>query len=264
QLDADIKEDFLGRIVDVFGVEGTEAAHLYTLLQQCMDHRHSITIFDSESDEQMATDGAILSSVLKGTKASPSEQLSMALAWDRADVAQKDILVYGQHWQVGSLEQAMLDSLVMDRVSFVKSLIDNGMTMSRFLTVDRLEELYNSPQEYLIGGAYRSTYTRKNFRVAYSRMQGKDQTVSTTTSHQVGLSPGLGGALQPCPFNFSDLFVWAVLQQRQQMALFLWQHGEEALARAIVGCKLYRSMAFEVRQSNMDDIIAERFKAYSM
>lgn len=46
--------------------------------------------------------------------------------------------------QVGSLEQAMLDAVVMDRVSFVKLLIDNGMTMSRFLTVDRLEELYNT------------------------------------------------------------------------------------------------------------------------
>ncbi|KAM4578723.1 transient receptor potential cation channel subfamily M member 6 [Fundulus diaphanus] len=338
QLDADIKEDFLGRIADVFGVERTEAVHLYTLLQQCMDHRQSITVFDSESDEQMATDAAILTSVLKGTKASPSEQLSMALAWDRADIAQKDILVYGQHWQVGSLEQAMLDSLVMDRVSFVKLLIDNGMTMSRFLTVDRLEELYNSPQgqtrrflqhlvedakqtslpvgyrlslidmglviEYLIGGAYLSTYTRKNFRAAYSRLQGKDsrrhssssfgkqrrgmslkksrslqdlhffrtaqpykskdQTVSTGSSHRGAFSPGLGGTLLPCPFNFNDLFVWAVLQQRQQMALFLWQHGEEALARATVGCKLYRSMAFVVRQSNMDDVIAERFMAYSL
>uniref|UniRef100_A0A3Q2CCJ8 Uncharacterized protein n=1 Tax=Cyprinodon variegatus TaxID=28743 RepID=A0A3Q2CCJ8_CYPVA len=174
----------------------------------------------------------------------------------------------------------MLDALVMDRVSFVKLLIDNGMTMSRFLTVDRLEELYNSvilllfpfffsysfsfcfcyrPSlidmglviEYLIGGAYRSSYTRKNFRAAYSRMQGR---VSR------GTYPSVTGTLLPCPFNFNDLFVWAVLQQRQQMALFLWQHGEEALARAIVGCKLYRSMAFEARQSNMDDIIAERFK----
>lgn len=35
-----------------------------------------------------------------GTKASPAEQLSMALAWDRADIAQKDVLVSGQHWQV--------------------------------------------------------------------------------------------------------------------------------------------------------------------
>ncbi|XP_040010255.1 transient receptor potential cation channel subfamily M member 6 isoform X2 [Xiphias gladius] len=340
QLDADIKEDFLVRIGDVFGVDRAEASHLYTLFLQCMDHRQSITIFDSESEDQMAPDAAILTTTLKGTKASPAEQLSMALVWDRADIAQKDVLVYGQHWQVGSLEQAMLDALVMDRVSFVKLLIDNGMTMSRFLTVDRLEELYNTPQgqtdhflhhlaedakqtslpvgyrlslidmglviEYLIGGAYRSTYTRKYFRTAYSRLQDKEgrrnsstslskqrrrlipnssrgrslqdlhffrtaqpyrrkeQDVSPGSSREITLSPGLGDAPLLVPFNFNDLFVWAVLQQRQQMALFLWQHGEEALARATVACKLYRSMAFEARQSNMDDNIAERFKAYSL
>ncbi|XP_053181905.1 transient receptor potential cation channel subfamily M member 6 [Scomber japonicus] len=340
QLDADIKEDFLVMIGDVFGVERPEASHLYTLLLQCMDHRQSISIFDSESEDQMASDAAILTTTLKGTKASPAEQLSMALAWDRADIAQKHILVYGQHWQVGSLEQAMLDALVMDRVSFVKLLIDNGMTMSRFLTVDRLEELYNTPQgqtdrflhhliedvkqtslplgyrislidvglviEYLIGGAYRSIYTRKHFRAAYSRLQDKegrrnsssslskqrrglipnslrvrssqdlhffrtaqpykrkDQKASPATSREIVLSPGCGEAPILVPFNFNDLFVWAVLQQRQQMALFLWHHGEEALARATVACKLYRSMATEARQSNMDDNISERFKAYSL
>lgn len=46
--------------------------------------------------------------------------------------------------QAGSLEQTLLDALVMDRVSFVKLLIDNGMTMRQFLTVSRLEELYNT------------------------------------------------------------------------------------------------------------------------
>ncbi|XP_026176429.1 transient receptor potential cation channel subfamily M member 6 isoform X2 [Mastacembelus armatus] len=336
-LDADIKEDFLVRIGDVFGVETEEASWLYSLLLQCMDYRHSITIFDSESEDQMSPDAAILTTTLKGTKASPAEQLSMALAWDRADIAQKDILVYGQHWQVGSLEQAMLDALVMDRVSFVKLLIDNSMTMSRFLTVDRLEELYNTPQgqtdrflrhlvedakqtslpigyrlslidmglviEYLIGGAYRSTYTRKHFRAAYrtkhkdgrresstslsKQRQGlkskksrslqdlhffrtaqpykcKEQNTSPGSSREMTLTPGLGDAPLLIPFNFNDLFVWAVLQQRQQMALFLWQHGEEALACATVACKLYRSMAFEARQSNMDDNIAERLKAYSL
>lgn len=48
------------------------------------------------------------------------------------------------------------------------------------------------------------------------------------------------------------------------MALFLWQHGEEALARATVACKIYRSMAFEARQSSLDDNIAERLKTYSL
>lgn len=340
QLDADIKEDFLVRIEHVFGVERTEATHLYTILQQCMDHRESITIFDSESEDQLAPDAAILTTALKGTKASPAEQLSMALAWDRADIAQKDVLVYRQHWQVGSLEQAMLDALVMDRVSFVKLLIDNGMTMSRFLTVDRLEELYNMPHgqthhflhhlvedakqtslplgyrlslidmglviEYLIGGAYRSTYTRKHFRAVYSRMQdkGKQDSAASFSKHRRGLvinsrrsgslqdqqffrtaqpykrkerdgpparseetcmpDPGICSASLLVSFNFNDLFVWAVLQQRQQMALFLWQHGEEALARATVACKLYRSMAFKARQSGMDDDVTERFKTYSL
>uniref|UniRef100_A0A667WKU2 non-specific serine/threonine protein kinase n=1 Tax=Myripristis murdjan TaxID=586833 RepID=A0A667WKU2_9TELE len=324
QLAADIQEDFLVRIANVFGVERAEASHLYSLLLQCMDHRQSITIFDSESDDQQAPDSAILTTTLKGTNASPAEQLSMALAWDRADIAKKHVLVYRQHWQVGSLEQAMLDALVMDRVSFVKLLIDNGMTMSRFLSVDRLEELYNTGQtdsflqhlvedakqtslprsyrlsvidmglviEYLIGGAYRSTYTRKHFRAAYNRLvRDSSSSLSKQTTgvapnskrsrspqrlhffrtaqpykRKVGRTstPDLGEPSLLVHFNFNDLFVWAVLQRRQPLALFLWQHGEEALARATVACKLYRSMASEARQSNMDDNTVEQLKMYSL
>ncbi|KAM9810986.1 transient receptor potential cation channel subfamily M member 6 [Neosynchiropus ocellatus] len=336
-LDADIKEDFRVRIRAVFGVNAAEASHLYSLLLKCMDHRQSITIFDSESEEHVAADASILTSALKGTDTSPAEQLGTTLAWDRADIAQDHVLLYGQHWKAGSLEQVLLDALVMDRVSFVKLLIDNGMTMNRFLTVFRLEELYNTPSgqshhflhhlvedvkqtsllpsyrltiidiglviEYLIGGAYCSTYTRKQFRAAYGRLMGKgrrnnsprlsnssgfllnseqgrkfkhqhfcrtaqpykqkDQETAPGKRQAFDSSPGFVEAPLLVPFNFNDLFVWAVLQQRQQMALFLWKHGEEALARATVACKLYRSMAFEARQSSLDDNIVERFRSYS-
>lgn len=44
----------------------------------------------------------------------------------------------------GVLEQAMLDALVMDRVDFVKLLIENGVNLHRFLTIPRLEDLYNT------------------------------------------------------------------------------------------------------------------------
>ncbi|XP_055080003.1 transient receptor potential cation channel subfamily M member 6 [Periophthalmus magnuspinnatus] len=339
ELEADIKDDFLMRIKQVFAVDQSEAFHLYALLLQCMDHRQCITIYDSESEDQVSPDAAILTATMKGTKTSAAEQLRMALAWDRSDIAWKDVLVYGHHWKEGSLEQTMLDALVMDRVSFVKLLIDNGMTMSRFLTVDRLEELYNTHTqgqgffhrlvedvkqtslpltyrlsiidmglviEYLIGGAYRSSYTRKHFRAAYNHLRSKGgrqgssalskqhqgqgpllliQTRSSQNLHffrtaqpykhkdcdalpgfsqEMPLPPTFGDSPLHFSFNFNDLFVWAVLQQRQQMALFLWQHGEEALARATVACKLYRSMATEARLSSMDDNISERFNAYSL
>ncbi|XP_046871893.1 LOW QUALITY PROTEIN: transient receptor potential cation channel subfamily M member 6-like [Hypomesus transpacificus] len=344
QLDADIQEDLLVRIEGVFGLESDEAAQLCSRLMECMEHRQSITIFDSESEEQQEPDIAILTTTLKGTKASPASQLSMTLAWDRADIANTHVLVYGQHWQVGSLEQAMLNALLMDRVAFVKLLIDHGMTMNRFLSVERLEQLYNTPKgvtdnflhhlvedakqthlpagyklsiidvgmviEYLMGGAYRSSYTRKQFRAAYDRLHvrtkepDRDGTGPPTKGRRPGAPPPsarprrhrpaaashfyrtakpyerkekgmVSGEPKETPpqrrdgarlfvYNFNDLFVWAVLQRRQQMALFLWRHGEEALARATVACKLYRSMALEARQSHMADSIADEFKTYSL
>lgn len=42
----------------------------------------------------------------------------------------------------------MLDALVMDRVAFVKLLIENGVSMHKFLTIPRLEELYNTVSVY--------------------------------------------------------------------------------------------------------------------
>ena len=46
--------------------------------------------------------------------------------------------------QEGALDQAMMESLVTDRVDFVKLLLENGVNMQKWLTIDRLEELYNA------------------------------------------------------------------------------------------------------------------------
>ena len=36
-----------------------------------------------------------------------------------------------------------MDALVNDRVDFVKLLLENGVSMQKWLTIPRLEELYN-------------------------------------------------------------------------------------------------------------------------
>jgi len=38
----------------------------------------------------------------------------------------------------------MMEALVSDRVDFVKLLLENGVDMQKWLTIDRLEELYNT------------------------------------------------------------------------------------------------------------------------
>ncbi|XP_039946930.1 transient receptor potential cation channel subfamily M member 6 [Hirundo rustica] len=249
--------------------------------------------------------------------------------------------------QVGALEQAMLDALVMDRVDFVKLLIEHGVNMHRFLTISRLEELYNTKQgpsnlllhhlvrdvkqnslsldykislidiglviEYLLGEAYQSSYTRKNFRILYNNLYRKHKRVVSSLpqslSHSIHQNnqtdSGMGSTestlhsqffrtAQPYKYKersspfpkykkkskedtnytenyestgfiypYNDLLVWAVLMKRQKMAMFFWQHGEEAMVKAVVACKLYRAMAHEAKQSNMVDDTSEELKKYS-
>ncbi|XP_009998099.1 PREDICTED: transient receptor potential cation channel subfamily M member 6 [Chaetura pelagica] len=347
ELRPQVKEEVLVMIQNTFNLGQKQSSHLFHILMECMEHREFITIFDAESEDQQDIDLAILTALLKGTNMSASDQLDLALAWNRLDIAKKHVLVYGQHWKVGALEQAMLDALVMDRVDFVKLLIEHGVNMHHFLTISRLEELYNIKQgpsnlllhhlvqdvkqntlsldykislidiglviEYLLGGAYRSSYTRKNFRILYNDLYRKHKRVlssfSQSLSHSLHQSNQTGSRMgsaestlhsqffrtaQPYKYKerstafhkckkkpkedinfadnyespgfiypYNDLLVWAVLMKRQRMAMFFWQHGEEAMVKAVVACKLYRAMAHEAKQSNMVDDTSEELKKYS-
>lgn len=77
--------------------------------------------------------------------------------------------------------------------------------------------------------------------------------------HSIADDPESDGFIYP----YNDLLVWAVLMKRQKMALFFWQHGEEATAKAVIACILYRAMAHEAKESNMVDDTSEELKNYS-
>jgi transient receptor potential cation channel subfamily M protein 3 len=50
--------------------------------------------------------------------------------------------------------------------------------------------------------------------------------------------------------------------KRHKMALLMWQHGEEALAKALVGCKLYKAMAHEAAEDDMETEVYEELRSY--
>ncbi|KAF1463164.1 Transient receptor potential cation channel subfamily M member 7, partial [Megadyptes antipodes antipodes] len=339
--------EIISTIKKTFNFGQSEAVHLFQTLLECMKKKELITVFHIGSDEHQDIDVAILTALLKGTNASAFDQLVLTLAWDRVDIAKNHVFVYGQQWLVGSLEQAMLDALVMDRVTFVKLLIENGVSMHKFLTIPRLEELYNTKQgptnptlfhlvrdvkqgnlppgykinlidvglviEYLMGGTYRCTYTRKRFRAIYNSLSGNSRrsgrNPSNTTPQMCKSHDSFGNradkkekmrhnhfikTAQPYKpkidtgaeegkkkrtkdeivdiddpetrrfaYPLNELLLWAVLMKRQKMALFFWQHGEESMAKALVACKVYRSMAYEAKQSDLVDDTSEELKQYS-
>uniref|UniRef100_A0A8B9DY33 Transient receptor potential cation channel subfamily M member 7 n=1 Tax=Anser cygnoides TaxID=8845 RepID=A0A8B9DY33_ANSCY len=337
--------EIISTIKKTFNFGQSEAVHLFQTLLECMKKKELITVFHIGSDEHQDIDVAILTALLKGTNASAFDQLVLTLAWDRVDIAKNHVFVYGQQWLVciwprlsrmvfskrknstywekrlqkvkaelmlvGSLEQAMLDALVMDRVAFVKLLIENGVSMHKFLTIPRLEELYNTKQgptnptlfhlvrdvkqgnlppgykinlidvglviEYLMGGTYRCTYTRKRFRAIYNSLSGNNRVCSSWIMEHIDTGAEEGKKKRTkdeivdiddpetrrFAYPLNELLLWAVLMKRQKMALFFWQHGEESMAKALVACKVYRSMAYEAKQSDLVDDTSEELKQYS-
>ncbi|XP_057684456.1 transient receptor potential cation channel subfamily M member 7 isoform X2 [Corythoichthys intestinalis] len=341
-----VEADIIATIKKTFNFSQSDAIHLFQTLMECMKKKELITVFHISSEESQDIDVAILRALLKGTNASAFDQLVLTLAWDRVDIAKNHVFVYGQQLLVSSLEQAMLDALVMDRVDFVKLLIENGVSMHRFLTISRLEELYNTKHppynptllhlvrdvkqshlppnykitlidvgliiEYLMGGTYRCNYTRKRFRIIYNNLHGSnrrsvrhpmgssshlrkspesftmqaDKKEKTRHNHFIKTAQPYKPTLESTKeqnkkrnreeivdiddpetrrfaYPFNELLVWAVLMKRQKMSLFFWQHGEENMAKALVACKLCRSMCYEAKKSDVVDDTSEELKEYS-
>lgn len=103
-----------------------------------------ITVFRISQERPQELDQTILTALFKSKQLSPAEQLSLSLIWNRVDIARSEIFVYGQKWPPGALEQAMMQALQHDRIDFVKLLLENGVSMRKFLSIPRLEELYNT------------------------------------------------------------------------------------------------------------------------
>ncbi|KAG7473400.1 hypothetical protein MATL_G00095360 [Megalops atlanticus] len=328
-----VKDQLLVTIQKTFNYNRGQAQQIFLMVMECMKKRELVS-----------------------TNASAPDQLSLALAWNRVDIARSQVFVYGHHlppvsslattttvaqekpkspasaprskakgrgkkgrgakakpeppeetdprklelmnW-VNSLEQAMMDALVLDRVDFVKLLIENGVNIHHFLTIPRLEELYNTrlgptntlhfvvrdvkkgnlPPDYqitlidiglvlefLMGGAYRCNYTRKSFRALYNNLYGLKRDdeprpkgkkkMKKKKEEEIDIDVD-DPEVSRFQYPFHELMVWAVLMKRQKMALFLWQRGEEAMAKALVACKLYKAMAHESSQSEMVDDISQ-------
>ncbi|CAJ0571052.1 unnamed protein product, partial [Mesorhabditis spiculigera] len=377
-----VRLQLLSLIQRTFAFDEQAAEKVLRELSICAQQKDLITVFRlGEKQGKHDVDYAILTALLKGQNLSGPDQLALALAWNRVDIAKSDIFgVEQQHaWTQQALHNAMMEALTYDRVDFVRLLIQNGVSMHKFLDMGRLEELYNTDKgpantlyyivrdvvklrkknyhfelpaigmviEKLMGNAYRSSYTSSSFLKKYQiyaqkrrdlaasqKNMGKSRNASTILSRQpteaVLQIPTLANAEQqlsetmvsalsgsralsnhilwrsafrnnqpngPQPmrppnlletkdplgddddlsttgassdkagdefrYPFSELLLWAVLTKRQEMAMCMWEHGEEALAKALVASRLYKSLAKEAAEDYLEVEICEELRKYA-
>ena len=62
---------------------------------------------------------------------------------------------------------------------------------------------------------------------------------------------------------FYELLLWSVLCNMHQMALFMWQHGSENLAMALVAGMLYKDIAMLTEQDEAKADVTDELKAHA-
>ncbi|KAL9987179.1 hypothetical protein ACROYT_G001438 [Oculina patagonica] len=254
---------------------------IYENVLRCVGNKKYITVF-SVNEEGMDIDRAILKALLNGHSASPSHQLSLALIWNRADIAKSEIFKEDRKWEVSALESAMFEALVKDRVEFVDLLLENGVSMSSFLTARRLEELYRARARksctlrYLCGG-WKNIQSFKLGDLAHITERLLGITFVTHHKEYGSIKKGIGmanmkmfmsttddsyfGVGFKLPYN--ELLIWAVLCNLHKMALYVWERGDENLAKALVAGKLFKALAEEMAKDELKTDVSEELQAHA-
>ncbi|XP_061671141.1 transient receptor potential cation channel subfamily M member 5 isoform X4 [Syngnathoides biaculeatus] len=257
------------------------------LIQKILDHGHLLTVHDPEQ-ESSELDTVILKALVKACKSQSQEaqdfldELKLAVAWNRVDIAKSDIFSGDVQWKACDLEEVMMDALINDKPDFVRLFVDNGVNLGEFLTYGRLQELYSSVSEKsLLHNLLLKKYEEKQHLLGNARTPGplgqhtseqgerkprftlyevakvlkdflhdsckgfyqKSPTEKPAKGRLFHSQKNLAELEECCQHPWRDLFLWAILQNRQQMANYFWAMGPEAVAAALAGCKILKEMA---------------------
>uniref|UniRef100_A0A2K6N892 Transient receptor potential cation channel subfamily M member 4 n=1 Tax=Rhinopithecus roxellana TaxID=61622 RepID=A0A2K6N892_RHIRO len=254
---------------------------LQAQVERIMTRKELLTVYSSEDgSEEFET--IVLKALVKACGSSEAsaylDELRLAVAWNRVDIAQSELFRGDIQWRSFHLEASLMDALLNDRPEFVRLLISHGLSLGRFLTPMRLAQLYgaappNSLIRNLLDQASHSAGTK-----ALAQKAGAAEPRPPDVGHVLRMLLGKmcaprypsGGAWDPHPGQgfgesmgllsdkatsllsldadlgqapWSDLLIWALLLNRAQMAMYFWEMGSNAVSSALGACLLLRVMA---------------------
>uniref|UniRef100_A0A8C7B8F6 Transient receptor potential cation channel subfamily M member 4 n=1 Tax=Neovison vison TaxID=452646 RepID=A0A8C7B8F6_NEOVI len=249
-------------------------------VERIMTRKELLTVYSSEDGpEEFET--IVLKALVKACGSSEAsaylDELRLAVAWNRVDIAQSELFRGDIEWRSIHLEASLMDALLNDRPEFVRLLISHGLSVGHFLTPARLTQLYraappNSLIRSLLDQASHGTGTKspvfkssvdprppdvgqvlrmllgETCAPRYSAGGAGDPHQGQCCRESVGLlsdrAPSelmLDAILGQAPW--SDLLLWALLLNRAQMAMYFWEMSSNAVASALGACLLLRVLA---------------------
>uniref|UniRef100_A0A3Q1EV02 Transient receptor potential cation channel, subfamily M, member 4a n=1 Tax=Acanthochromis polyacanthus TaxID=80966 RepID=A0A3Q1EV02_9TELE len=264
-------------------------------------NRELITVFHGEQEGSDDFDTVLLKALVRASKRVSSEasecteELKLAVAWNRVDIAKTELFNGDIQWKYDDLEDSMTDALVNDKPQFVRLFCENGLNILDYLTYQRLESLYRSLADSSL--AYillqRRLSERQSLAGSPPNPEGPGSPLKSPLSTLTGPASAtelslyevsrllwdlLGDVCQPfyygplelkpktstrkalkhvnklllgecryrnqrCSSPWEALFIWAVLQNRSEMAVYFWEMAGESVLSALGGCKMLRELS---------------------
>ncbi len=138
------------------GLTDKDADQWFSQIEEMVSKRNLVTVYDAGSgrvDGGDYLDGAILKALFKSTSGEELadnglSELKLALSWNRIDLVKdvfKDPSTCDVSQRLTSEHFAYLlpFALEKDRIDFVNEFLANGLDASEFMTIERLNILYN-------------------------------------------------------------------------------------------------------------------------
>ncbi|XP_030649769.1 transient receptor potential cation channel subfamily M member 4a [Chanos chanos] len=298
---AEMKERVRDKVRKVFPSE-PDQEKLVDRALSIYQNRDLITVFHGGQEGPDDFDTVLLKALVRASKRVASdaseytEELKLAVAWNRVDIAKTELFNGDIQWRYEDLEDSMTDALVNDKPQFVRLFTENGLNILDYLTHRRLESLYCSLSDSTLVYTLLQRRLSERLGVAPTPPDSADgnSTFKSPVSPLTGPSSArelslyevsrvlwdiLGDVCQPfyygplgldtsastrkalkhvnnmllkngdvyrdqkCLSPWASLFIWAVLQNRREMAIYFWEMAGESVLSALSSCKILRELS---------------------
>ncbi|XP_011674872.2 transient receptor potential cation channel subfamily M member 2 [Strongylocentrotus purpuratus] len=218
-----------------------ETVELLRKLNEIVKRKHLLTIFELDGVEgvpRIDIDEAFLKALLKGSQGSgKKDQLHMAVVWRRVTLAQGQLLKQYK-WKSSELFEALRMALVNDQTDFIRLFLDINVKLEDYLHAGELRRLYNEVSEDTL--LYKLLLKQRGQNKVPVDLPDVGTVIKSLTTHSY--EPLYLSDSQPILNPCRELFLWAVLQDRQETARLFWDEGKAWIGGALVASKIMRAM----------------------
>ncbi|XP_077786135.1 transient receptor potential cation channel subfamily M member 2 isoform X6 [Podarcis muralis] len=210
-------------------------------------------------------------------------QLKLAVAWNRVDIARSEIFTDDHEWKPSDLHPMMAAALIANKPDFVKLFLEQGVRLKEFVTWDTLIYLYeNMANPSVFHTKLQKVLMEEKERSAFSKvprvqMHHVSQVLrellgdftqqlypkpKNTERHRLSIAvPHIKLNVQGVSLRslykrsagrvtftmdpIRDLLIWAIVQNRKELADIIWTQSQDCTAAALACSKILKELSKE-------------------